>query len=510
MGNQLVKSVWGAAAAVSSGHPLATLHAREAIERGGSLIDAMVAASAILTVALPHTSSLGGCGMLLYFDAASGKVHGLNGSGRAPLRATPHEFPKGMPRRGVRAAVVPTLVRMWARAHERFGKLPLARLLQPAISLAEDGMAVGEEVAKNLRSADEGLRGQPGFSAWMLPGGRTPKAGETLRQSAVAGVLRLIAEGGEVAFYQGKVAENLVRFSEANGGLFTLEDFALAQADWVCPWRADAMGHQVHVMPPNSVGVLMLQQLQRWDAVGSPAGEGDVPAAIDAAMRLIAAGRHRIGDTTRTPMSANDFGVMTHEGAPPLFSAARADIGDTTGIAAMDRDGNAVAMLQSVFQPFGSGAFDASTGILLNNRMFDFSSQPGEVNSVGPSVRPSHTLNPWLVTRGGEALIAGVSPGGVSQTTTGFQLVTGALGGEMTLGQLVTRPRWSLSRDGDVLLEPGMPASLADALRARDMRVEENSAHEFYFGSAKIVRRTPNGWIEAAADIRRQASALAW
>lgn len=506
----MVKSVWGRAGAVASGHPLATLHAVDCMRMGGSLVDAMLAASAILTVALPHTSSLGGCGMLLYYEAGSGEVHALNGTGRAPLAAHPGEFSNGMPRRGVRAAVVPSLVRMWARAHERFGRLSLGDVLRPAIHLAEGGVAFAHEVARNLHLANDGLRGQPGFVDWMSPGGVPRRVGERFCQPALAATLRAIAQHGERGFYSGPTAERLVRFSRDHGGLFSESDFATAQADWVVPWLASASGHQVHVMPPNSVGVLMLQQLQRWEAAGAPKGESDIAPAIEAAVGLIAAGRNRLGDPGRIPLAPEDFALPHGQPDTHAFKAARAGVGDTTGFVAMDEAGNALAMLQSVFQPFGSGAFDNATGILLNNRMFDFSPTAGGVNSVGPGLRPSHTLNPWLMTKDGAVIVAGVSPGGVSQTTTGFQLATGALDGRLTLGQVVARPRWSLSRDGVVLLEPGMPSSIAAAVRASGLECEEDSLHEFYFGSAKVVRRSPDGGLEAAADTRRQATALGW
>ena len=266
-------------------------------------------------------------------------------------------------------------------------------------------------------------------------------------------------------------------------------------------------------MPPNAVAVRTLQRPARGDAAGRPRGDADAAPAIEAAIAAIAAGRNRVGDIGRTPVTLADFGI-----APPVFADAhrtgfagsRAGVGDTTGFVAMDADGNALAMLQSVFQPLGSGAVDPGTGILLNNRMFDFSAVPGEVNAVAPGVRPSHTLNPWLVRDGRGVLAAGVSPGGVSQTTTGFQIASGAMDPRTTLGELVARPRWSLARDGTVLLEPGMPAGVAEALRARGHAVEENSRHEFYFGSAKAVRRNGNGLVEAAADHRRQATAMAW
>ncbi len=537
------RSQYGRNAAVASGHHLATLAARDCMADGGTLADAMVAASAVLAVALPHASSLGGCAMMLYFDATSGQVLALNGTGRAPLAATPERFAAGMPQRGVRAAVVPTLVRLWARAHERLGRLPWPRLLAPALGLAAGGLAVPEELARNLAASDAKVRGQPGFADLLMRHGRPLAAGDLLVQPALATVLQAVSERGEAGFYDGPAAASLVRFSSDHGGLFSAADFARAQADWVTPWTGMAGGCAIHVMPPNSVGVLMLQQLGRWEAAGRPQGDMAMVDAVEAAMAAIAAGRNRIGDADRTPLAPGDFGL-----APPVFSpalrapfqASRAGVGDTTGFVAMDAHGNALALLQSVFQPCGSGAVDPGTGILLNNRMFDFSPQGGDANAVGPGVRPSHTLNPWLVQQGGQALAAGVSPGGVSQTTTGLQLASGILAdacdalaasgpegasatdGAMkpapgssptppqSLGALVARPRWSLARDGAVLLEAGIAPGVAEALRARGHTVEENSQHEFYFGSAKLVRRTASGFLEAAADHRRQAVALAW
>lgn len=505
--------MYGRHAAVASGHHLATQQAKTCLDAGGSLIDAMVCASAVLAVALPHASSLGGCGMLLYFDARSGCVHALNGTGRAPLAAVPEEFAQGMPQRGPKAAVVPTLVRMWARAHERFGRMPWKDLLMPAVALAGTGMATAEELARNLAQADSSRTIQPGFADLFMPNGHRLAPGEMLVQKPLARVLETIALEGESGFYEGVAARSLVQFSQDNGGLFADEDFALSQADWVAPWATSIGQTQVHVMPPNSVGVLMLRQLERWQQAGRPAGAEGVTQAIESAIAVIAEGRERIGDIERTPVTPNDFGLghaQVSDQAMSAFRAARAGVGDTTGFVAMDAAGNALAMLQSVFQPFGSGAVDTQTGILLNNRMFDFTPRSGGVNAVGPARRSSHTLNPWLMLEAGQARVAGVSPGGVSQTTTGFQIATGVLEGTATLGQLVARPRWSLARDGEVLLEPGAPSGVAQSLRTLGLDVQENSSHEFYFGSVKAVRRLPDGTIETAADNRRQAAALAW
>lgn len=507
------KSVFGAVAAIASGHHLATQAAKDCLENGGSLIDAMICASAVLAVALPHATSLGGCGMLLYLDGRSGTVHGLNGTGRAPLAADHRQFMGGMPQRGVRAAVVPTLIRLWARAHERFGRQKWSRLLEPAISHAEDGIATPEELARNLGRLDPEHARQPGFDSLFQPSGQPLAPGEILRQPKLAAVLKKIAACGEDGFYLGDVAASLASFSSRHGGLFTLDDLAAAQADWVEPWFSDIGSTRAYVMPPNSVGVLMLRQLAMWHAAGRQAGTTGAVSSIENAIAAIAHGRKLIGDPSRRAPAPADFGLGHPDTATPhpsMLAANRLDKGDTAGFVAMDQEGNAISMLQSVFQPFGSCAVDEATGVLLNNRMFDFSAEPGGTNSIGPAMRPSHTLNPWLLARDGQADMAGASPGGISQTTTGAQIIEGALDSPQTLGKLVSRPRWSLSRAGEILLEPGMPDAIADALRAKGYSVVENSDHEFYFGSAKLIRRTAQGWFEAAADTRRQAVALAW
>lgn len=499
--NSRAKSLYGRHHAVVGGHHLATRAAESVLQQGGSLIDAMIAASAVLTVTLPHTSSMGGCAMMLYFDAETASVHALNGSGRAPLAASPECFGDAMPRRGARACVTPTLVRFWARAHERFGRQPWETLFAAAIRHAGEGTGCPEELARNLRLADDELRAQPGFAAAFAPQGRLLQAGQAYTQPQVARLLREVASRGEDGFYRGWAADSLLGYSQANGGLLGPDDLAQADAFWTESRHAPCMGHAVHVMPPNSLGVLMLRQLQ-----GREARAGAQPDMADEILDAIAAVKNlkpQIGDPSKT-------GPLAFSAPPFEVHKVSCEPGDTTGFVAMDARGNALAMLQSVFQPFGSGCVDPGTGVLLNNRMFDFSLQPDSPNVVAPGARPAHTLNPYLVLRDGAAHLAGVSPGGISQTTTGAQIVAAALRGDATLGDIVSRPRWSLGRDGTVLLEPGIPQQIVDRLAQQGLKVIENSTHEFYFGSAKVVRRHADGMLEAAADQRRQANATAW
>lgn len=484
--NHRPKSVYGTELALASGHHLATMTAQSVLEQGGSLIDAMIASSAVLTVALPHTSSLGGCAMMVYFDAASQKTYALNGSGHIPGAAVVAEFPDGVEQRGPRCSVTPTLVRFWAQAHRRFGVLPWAVLLQPAIRYAEQGVACAEELARNLSRTQDALRDLPGFSQTFARDGQFLQRGQLIQQPALANVLRTVAEQGETGFYQGWVADSLVSFFQQHGGLITQEDLDDASATWVIPESADYREHCVHVMPPNSVGRLMLEQL-----------------------KLSAADRRK---NTGALQQAADIEVAVRalqDAHIPAVDPAK-DKGDTTGFVAVDQHGNAISMLQSIFQPMGSGCVDTDTGILMNNRMFDCSIEPDDANFVVPGRRPRHTLNPYLLTRDGRAAVAGNSPGGISQTITGFQVIRAMLDGDLSLGQLVDQPRWSLTRDFQVLLETGISTDVAVRLREQGFDVVENSQHAFYFGSVKIARRLSTGAFEAAADIRRQACAMAW
>lgn len=505
------KSQYGRVTALASGHHLATLTAQRVIEHGGSLVDAMVAASAMLTVTLPHAGSLGGCGLMLVFDAASHQVQVLNGTGRAPA-ATPVAdlAAAGMPRHGVRAAITPTLVRLWARAHERFGRLPWAQLLAPGIAAASTGIGTSEELARNLLQADPAVVAQPGFTDAFHRHGQALAAGQPMRQPQLAEVLQAIARQGEAGFYSGWVARSLAAFCAEHGGWMGQDDLNHAQADWAESWSTHYAGRQVHVAPPNSAGVLMLRQLNLRAAAG--ASQNDPAHDVLRAVAVLQRYRARLGDPARRRLMPADFelGERRIGDGPSNALATHLTPADATGFVAMDVDGNAVALLQSVFEPLGSGAVDPGTGVLLNNRMAEFRAEPGQPNSVHPLARPAHTLSPWMVVHGNRAELAAISPGGIGQTTGGLQLASGALETEATLGELAGRPRWSLNHAGEVLLEAGMDAEVAPTLLAHGLVVRENAGQELYFGSVKAVRAHAHGGLEAVADLRRQAHAVAW
>ncbi|MCD0505923.1 gamma-glutamyltransferase family protein [Bordetella petrii] len=499
-------SLYGMRYAAVTGHHLASRAAAVRLESGGSLIDAMIAASAVLTVALPHATSLGGCAMMLHYHAGRGELTGLNGSGHAPAAARPGLFPNGIDPRGPRSWVVPGLVRFWARAHQSHGLLPWRTLFSDAIELAGHGLGFGSELARNLALAGAEVRAQPGFAQAFTENGADRKVGTPWRQPALAETLRQIAEEGETAFYHGDIARRLACYASEQGALLTREDLADSRADWVAPVWQDHGRWQVGVMPPNSVGVLMQAQLAHLRPAYEQPREERLYAQIVAASRLLPGLRDRVADPGAAwPWEETADGIRPASAGPQ-----RGDPGDTAGIVLADASGNGLAMLQSVFQPFGSGCVDPATGILMNNRLGEFSLTAGQHNLLAPGKRPVHTLNPYVVAAGGKPALYAVSPGGVSQTTTGVQCLFNALLDDMRLPQAIDAPRWSLSRDGKVMCEPGFPADVVRRLRERGMEVATDSLHPFYFGSVKAVRPLPGGMLEAAADLRREACALAW
>ena len=505
-------AVFGRRRAIVTGHHLASQSALDTLQAGGSLVDAMISASAVLAVALPHATSLGGCGMMLYHDAASGTVQALNGTGRAPGLASPGVFADGVicPR-GPSTWVAPGLVRLWDEAHRRHGRLPWASLLADAVRHAADGIGCSSEIHRNLRSARPAVVRQPGFGSLFVPDGRPLAPGDLLRQPALADTLKRIARDGADAFYQGPIARSLDAFSRAQGGLLRMDDMLAQRAGWAPPVSLSVRDRHIHVMPPNSLGVLMLAQLDALAPyLDEPEGQRAY-AQIQIARLCLETFQRKVADPAAPWPATLDPGQVARRlasvaGGTP--SGAR-DPGDTAGIVLADGQGNALAMLQSVFQPFGSGCVDPETGILLNNRLIEFDLDPASPNVLGPGKRPVHTLNPYIVMEGGRPAMLGVSPGGVSQTTTGVQVIAHACFENLPLAQAIDAPRWSITRGGDILLEPGFEPGVAQRLREAGVPVEEDSLHEFYFGSAKAIRMRHDGTLEAAADLRRQACALA-
>ena len=534
--------VRGVRGAVSSDHPLATAVGYEVLRRGGNAVDAAVAMAGVLAVVRPHMNGVGGDVFALFHDGRSGRVTALNGSGRAGALATPDFFRSegrdGIPGSGAASVTVPGAVAAWVDALERFGSLPLAELLQPAIAYARDGFPVSSRLASDFAGSGETLEGASGDL--YLPGGEPPAVGSLLRNRPLAETLERIASQGKAAFYRGEVADRMAAFLRAEGGHVTPADFASHASEWVEPLSGDYLGHRFHVLPPNAQGVAQLQQMEmsksfdlkemghntssylhtlievkkrafadrdRW--VADPAhAEIPLEALLDPAYL-----RRRAGEISPDRAARE---VAPGVGEPlraqgPGEAEAPDDSGDTVYLTAVDQWGNAVSWIQSLFAGFGSGLLDPETGVLFHNRGALFVLTEGHPNRVSPGKRPYHTLTPLLAQRDGRLAFTLGTPGGDSQTQSLLQIVHNLLVFAMTPQEAVEAPRYRSMGGLSVALEDRVPPGVREELEARGHRIRVVRGWTATFGGAQMILVDPmGGTLVAAADPRREAYALAY
>ncbi len=508
--------VYGTKGMVVSGHSLASLAGHRVLERGGSVVDAMIATSAVLCVVLPHATSLGGDAFILFHDAKNGRTEGLNASGPAPSGATAEVFKDGMVARGALAFSIPGIVRGWEEIHQRHGRTRWAELFGDAIEIAE-AHPLSRMLAAGMTLYHDDVAADPGCSALYMPGGVPMKAGDIVRQPALAETLREIAEHGGAPFYEGRIARSIGDYSQARGGLASAADFEGYQPEWVEPIETGYRGHTVRVMPPNSYGILMLMQLNALSGVTSDEIAGDEAERLGYQMRAMRAafaeGRHHIADPQTNPapiealLGAEVTARVQRAAKTGAHEALPHPAGGTSCITIADHTGDAVAVVQSVFHVFGSCFLDPGTGILMNNRMTGFSTEPGTANVVEPRKRPAHTLNPVMVLDGGRVRYLMTTPGGPAQTITNIQVLTHMVDRGLELAAAIEEQRWSLNLFGEILLDEVIADAVADKLAAQGLETKRAKGAA-YFGSAKMMEILPNGVMCGVADVRREAYAV--
>ncbi len=495
---------------------LASLAAIRTHERGGSLADAAIAASAVTSVVLHHAAGIGGDAFLIYRDGRSGHVYGLNASGTAPALATAGGFADGIQQHGPRASLVPGLVAAWDTLHRRFGRLPWRRLFEAALDAAA-GHVVSDVAAERAGAEMKSLAADPGCAALYIPGGTPVPRGSILRQPALAATLRAIAGYGADVFYRGAVAEQTDVFFRAQDGLLRASDLADYRPLWVEPLTGGYRGHTVHVMPPNSCGALLLLQLDGLAAVESARLRDStlfrIACQMSAMRAAFAGGVPLIADPLAIPDAVGR--LLSPEAKTRVREAVLAggasekmpDSGGTSCLVLADAEGNAISLVQSVFNVFGAMLLDPETGILFNNRMHGFSHDPRSANVVAPGKRPAHTLCPVLVEDPHGLRFAMATPGGLSQTLTNVQVLAHLIDCGMNVQQAVEAPRWCNTRRGDFLIERSFPDDFAGKLSDMGHRAERRDDGYFY-GSAKVAERLPFGTLAGSADFRREAFAL--
>lgn len=508
--------VFGSKLMVVTGHQASTLAALDAYRRGGNIIDATIAASAALATVVGQATSIGGDCFLLYHEAATGKVHALNASGVAPSLATPDVYKGGMKSVGPLAAAVPGLVRAWGALHKRFGTQPWAELIAPAIEIA-DGYPISFVMGERLAEDTTQLAMDPGCAGVYLPGGRPMQIGETLKQTALAKTLRRIARDGADEFYEGETARHLATAHKNAGGLITEADLAAYAPMWVERVSTEYRGHTVSVLPPNTCSTYLLMQLDGLSALSSRELTNDpvrrMAYQMSAMKAAFAAGAEFVVDPAIMPDAAKH--MLSPEMKSRMQAAVRSldgkgrvpSSGGTACILLADAKGNMVSLVQSVYNVFGSMFMDPATGVLFNNRMQDFKPQPGLPGSVGPGRRPFHTLSPIIVHRAdGKPRYVLASPGGISQTLTGAQVLTELLDCGHDVSAAVQYPRWCNRANGDFMIEPLFPETMSADL-AKLGHAAARGGDSYYYGSAKAIEWMSTGNLAGAGDHRREAFA---
>ncbi|MBO0903030.1 gamma-glutamyltransferase family protein [Jiella sonneratiae] len=528
----MLHSARGLNGCVSAPHTAAALAGQAILARGGTAIEAMVAAASTIAVVYPHMNGIGGDGFWIVHRPGERPV-GIFGCGRAAERATPEWYAarghrSQMPTRGPDAALtVPGTIASWQRALDLVPaerRLALSDLLEAAIGLARDGMVVTGNQADCTRQKLDGLKDVEGFAATFLIDGRPPRAGEVLRQPALARTLAGLAEDGLDGYYRGQLAETHAAFLEAAGSPLRLEDFHGFAAETVEPLSVEISAGRLHNMIPPTQGVSSLMILALFDRLGVAAGESfeHLHGLIEATKQAFILRNAELGDPDFMARPAQQW--LSDETLDRL--AARIDRrralawphaakpGDTIWMGAADRKGTVVSFIQSVFWEFGSGLTCPETGVFFQNRGAGFSLQPGP-NQLGPRRRPFHTLNPALAELKDGRVMAYGTMGGEGQPQTQAAIFSRyALYGQ-GLQQAVTAPRWLLGKTwGDATttlkLEDRFDPALVAALRAAGHDTEIIPAFSDMAGHAGAVVRHADGSLEAASDPRADGAALAF
>jgi gamma-glutamyltranspeptidase/glutathione hydrolase len=533
--------------ALATPHWAATEAGRAAFADGGTAVDAALAACATLTVVYPHMCSIGGDAIALV-QVPDGTVTAVNGSGAAPaaldaarVRAALERDPApvtrtGMPVRGPHTVTVPGVLAAWETLRQLGGRLPLARLLRPAIGFAADGCPVSRSLAATLIWEPDVLAADPGlreiyFCEARAPGRVRPLAeGEIYRQPALAASLDDVAHGGTDVFYGGELGARYVAGLRATGSVMMPEDLTAHATEVLEPLRGVVFGHEFLTAPPNSQGFLLIQLLaamERLDtAPPDPLGSrGDALAHL---FRLTSDDRDRhlcdprthdvpLGELldeehvrwlTERSGGADVFAAGDRASTRPSTHPDGASSGDTIACVAADTDGWAVSVIQSIYHGFGAAILEPSTGIVAHDRGACFSLEPKSPNLIAGGKRPLHTLMPVMVRREGRLAIVAGTMGGEAQPQIHAEILARLLrGGTGGLTAAVAAPRW-IYDEGAILAEASVPAACLAALRSTGMPIELLEAVDESVGHAQYVRIAGGGELEAASDPRADGTGI--
>lgn len=523
---------------VTSPHTLASQAGVAILQAGGSAVDAAIAAAAVLSVVYPHMTSLGGDAFWLIHDAGSGAVRSLEAAGRAAAAATLDWFAargfREIPVRGIVPATltVPGAVDGWYQAHASHGRLPLATDLAAAVGYARDGFPVTQRLSQWIARSADVLAADPAAARIFLAHGASPAAGRRLTNPDLARTLERAAEG-RAGFYEGETAREMARHAREHGGFYTERDFAAQRAKWGTSIHATYRGVTIHETPPPSQGVSVLQALrllEPWEIGALPFLGPDHVHLLVQAKQIAFHDRDRlVADPEFSPVPVERLlsrayaderrVLMDPKRALPWdrVPSSGSLTGDTVYVAAVDADGNAVSLIQSLYFGFGSGVVAGSTGVVLQNRGAYFSLDPAHPNRLEPGKRPLHTLIASLAFKDGRLWQVVGCMGADGQPQIHLQVYTALIDFGLDIQQAVEAPRWLAGRFAlgdarEVLNMEGRfaPATVAELAR-RGHEINRWEAWNELAGHAHGITIDPgSGARVGGADPRSDGAAIGY
>jgi gamma-glutamyltranspeptidase/glutathione hydrolase len=529
VGRSMVATSFGI---VAASQPLAARAGVQILERGGNAVDAAIAANATIGLMEPTGNGIGGDLFILFYEARTGQLHGLNASGWAPSGLTVDLLTsKGltsMPQRGIYSVTVPGVVAGWDAIRARFGTRQFSELLAPAIYYAEHGFPVSEVIARGWSGSVKMHAEHPNSKATFLVDGRAPRAGEIFRNPDLAGSLRLIAEKGRDGYYKGKTADAILAISQEQGGTFTAADLAEFQPEWQTPIKTTYRGWTVYEMPPNGQGIaalMMLNLMERFPLAEYGFHSTKALHTMIEAKKLAYADMLRyVGDPKfgRVPVDAMLDKTHAAERAKLIRDRAQCAVepsrldgvttsagNDTIYMTVVDKDGNIVSLIQSNYGGFGSGLVPPGTGFMLHNRGGLFSLRPGQPNTLMPRKRPLHTIIPAFMEKDGVRIGFGIM-GGWNQSQAHAQFVANIADYGMNIQQALEAGRFTKGSFAgcDVDVEALVPERARTELQALGHLVETVPPRTGTFGYGQAVMSTPSGVHFGASEPRHDGAAI--
>lgn len=511
---------------VATSYTQASVAGAQILAKGGSAVDAAIAANAVLGVAEPMMNGMGGDLFAIYWDAKAGKLYGLNSSGWAPQGLSIDSLKKkgvtAMPQFGIDSVTVPGAVAGWNALHHRFGKLRWSELFQPAIFYADQGYPVPEIIHGYWEGALDVIAHDAESQRVYLPGGKAPGVGQVFRNPDLAKALRAVADDGVGAFYKGSVAKAILSTSQALGGSMSADDLSQFEPEWVEPISTTYRGWTVYELPPNGQGMAALEMLNIMETTAAspegPLSVAELHKKIEA-MKLAYADLYRYNADPRFAkipvkgLLAKDYAQKRAQQIDPGKANCDAQYGtpasDTTYLSVVDRDGNIVSLIQSNYEAFGSGVMVRGMGFILQDRGALFSFDPASPNALSPRKRPFHTIIPGFMEKGEQHIGFGIM-GGANQPLAHAQFVSNVVDYGMNVQAALENARFTVSpnRGCEIVIESRVKPDVLEKLTAMGHKLDVQKEYSTRMGRGQAVLHDTRTKVNyAGSDARTDGSA---